>query len=764
MITMLQKFALIIFTFFCSTNLFAHTRIVKDQKQLDSVLKITAPGDIIILKNGEWPNTNIKIQVDGTKESPITVKAETAGKVMLTGVSSLQIGADHIVVDGLNFMNGYSKQNGVIIFRYGKKVANYCRVTNTVINSFNKPGRRDDEYWITIYGKHNRLDHNSFAYKKTFGVLLAVVMDDERSRESYHSIDHNYFGPRPPLGSNSGETIRVGVSQHLQFNSYTQIVDNIFDRCDGETEIISIKSCGNAIRNNIFKQCQGAVVLRHGNRNAVEGNIFLGLKKTGTGGVRIINADQIVANNLFYQCVGEDFRSPLVIMNGVPNGPANRYEPVNRAIVANNTFVECTSFSIGEGSDTERSQAPRNIYFFRNAFYNQKDSAIYLAYDNTDSVYFYQNAFNNFAGKKPLGFASRNMPVEKLGGYTFPTIKETTANAGLPGNISSLLKLLSAPLPASIGASSLSYFQKVLANEKNCGASYARNEVQLRGKEMATVTIACANGAELEKVFGMQSKTPINIKLTGKSYELTKPIDIAGKVMITQVNRSPVSFNSDNDLDALFLVKGGGSLHLERITFELEKMKAGHFILMDTAGGANHAVIQINQCSFENQQRINDKSSFIFAPRSSFADSIVITNNSFANNSVDFFVNNMELENKGIYNAERIRITDNKFVGQNGQLVNMYRGGNDESTLGPNLIFAKNLVKDCTSEKSLFELTGVQQTNISANIFTNANMGHDFITYKDWVRAWHTLQSNIFKNTGEIKENKFVTTKNNLIQ
>ena len=94
----------------------------------------------------------------------------------------------------------------------------------------------------------------------------------------------------------------------------------------------------------------------------------------------------------------------------------------------------------------------------------------------------------------------------------------------------------------------------------------------------------------------------------------------------------------------------------------------------------------------------------------------------------------------------------------------MYRGGNDESTLGPNLIFAKNLVKDCTSEKALFELTGVQQTNISSNVFTNANPGHEFITYKDWVRAWHYLQSNIIRNSGAIKQNKFVTESNNLIQ
>jgi poly(beta-D-mannuronate) lyase len=106
------------------------------------------------------------------------------------------------------------------------------------------------------------------------------------SRENFHSIDHNYFGKRPPLASNGGEIIRVGVSQHCQFNSNTQIKNNFFEHCDGETEIISIKSCSNVVEENVFKESQGSVVLRHGDNNLVKGNYFVGNDKTGSGGVR----------------------------------------------------------------------------------------------------------------------------------------------------------------------------------------------------------------------------------------------------------------------------------------------------------------------------------------------------------------------------------------------------------------------------------------------------------------------------------------------
>jgi poly(beta-D-mannuronate) lyase len=59
----------------------------------------------------------------------------------------------------------------------------------------------DENNWVTFYGKNNELDHCSFIDKKNMGVLLAVILDDERSRENFHSIDHNYFGRRLPLAS-----------------------------------------------------------------------------------------------------------------------------------------------------------------------------------------------------------------------------------------------------------------------------------------------------------------------------------------------------------------------------------------------------------------------------------------------------------------------------------------------------------------------------------------------------------------------------------
>ncbi|MEO6541148.1 MAG: polysaccharide lyase 6 family protein, partial [Ferruginibacter sp.] len=389
-----------------SMFVYAKTVLVKNIDELKKANKEALPGDIIVLQNGEWNNVSISLNCSGTLEKPVIFKAQSAGKVIITGNSKLELGGSFIIVDGFYFTRGSAGDDAIINFRINnKQFANNCRVTNTVINDYNNPKRMDENYWVSLSGKNNRIDHCSFLNKKNMGVLMAVILDDERSRENFHSIDHNYFGVRLPLASNSGEMIRVGVSQHCEFNSNTQIVDNFFEHCDGETEIISIKSCSNVIRNNLFKECQGSVVLRHGNYNTVESNIFLGNNKEGTGGVRVINKGQWVVNNLFYKCRGEWFRSPLSIMTGVANSPANRYVAVTEALIANNSFFECTPIGIGIGSDTERSVPPRDIQFLNNIFYNTTDKLIYNSYDDISGISFSGNMVSNAVKQNPaIGF------------------------------------------------------------------------------------------------------------------------------------------------------------------------------------------------------------------------------------------------------------------------------------------------------------------------------------------------------------------------
>jgi poly(beta-D-mannuronate) lyase len=89
--------------------------------------------------------------------------------------------------------------------------------------------------------------------------------------------------------------------------------------------------------------------------NLVEDNVFLGGGLAHTGGVRVINAGQTVRNNYFQGLRGDGFTAALVMMNGVPNSPLNRYNQVLDARIENNVFVDVKQVLFGAGADQERT-------------------------------------------------------------------------------------------------------------------------------------------------------------------------------------------------------------------------------------------------------------------------------------------------------------------------------------------------------------------------------------------------------------------------
>ena len=264
--------------------------LVRNIEEFNAAVSALQPGDRIVLANGNWADVELRLHAQGSPEQPIELTAQDAGKVIISGQSNLGISGSHIVVSNLVFKDGYTPTTEVISFRTSKDdVANNSRVTNVVIDSFTNPERYSSDIWVAMYGKNNRFDHNTLMNKGNAGVTLAVRMNTEASQENGHVIEYNYFGPRQTLGSNGGETLRIGTSHYSREYSNTVVQYNYFDRTSGELEIISSKSCGNEIRGNVFFESQGTLTMRHGHYTTVEGNYFLGNRVPNTGGIRIIN-------------------------------------------------------------------------------------------------------------------------------------------------------------------------------------------------------------------------------------------------------------------------------------------------------------------------------------------------------------------------------------------------------------------------------------------------------------------------------------------
>lgn len=339
-------------------------RMARTPQELEDAIAASAPGDIVVMANGTWTDLNLRFYAEGIEGDTITLKAETPGRVFLDGRSQLRIGGDYLKVEGLRFVGGALSGGHVIEFRRSSSnLANHSRLTDCEIRDYNPPNVSTQYKWVSVYGTHNRVDHCYFAGKTHDGATLVVwLRDPPDDTPSHHRIDHNYFGPRPDLGKNGGETIRVGTSSRSMQDSYVTVEYNLFEECDGEIEIISNKSGQNTYRYNTFRRSAGTLTLRHGNNAHVYGNFFLGEGKNSTGGVRIIGERHRVYNNYFQDLAGTGYRAALAVVNGIPNSPLNRYFQVKEAIIAFNTFVNVEeTFVIGAGKSSEQSLAPDSV-------------------------------------------------------------------------------------------------------------------------------------------------------------------------------------------------------------------------------------------------------------------------------------------------------------------------------------------------------------------------------------------------------------------
>jgi len=350
--------------------------------EIRSVMQMAQPGDTLVMCNGVWTNQPIVFEGDGEEGKPITLRAETPGQVILTGSSSLKMGGTYLIVDGLYFTGGALTQfgaNAVVEFRSrASRHCHYCRLTNTVIEDYNPvedPSRPRDEFryrWVSLYGTHNWVDHSGFTGKTNAGSLLVVVrrtVDNQLTDEpQHHKIERNYFKDRPFLGRdaegnliNGGDIITIGESGNSLSDSLTTVESNVFERCDGEVELISSKSGGNKFLYNTFIDSQGTLTLRHGNGALVAGNFFFGNDQPDTGGVRVIGEDHVVINNYFSGIAGsaDTFRSAVNLFNGVPNSPLNGHFQVKNAVIAFNTFVDNQrNIIIGGGKNNQRTLPP----------------------------------------------------------------------------------------------------------------------------------------------------------------------------------------------------------------------------------------------------------------------------------------------------------------------------------------------------------------------------------------------------------------------
>lgn len=349
---------LFLIVFAWGLNGIAEETLVSDPETARKAVRDAKPGDVIVLAAREWKGVDLRLDGEGTIDNPITIRAQEPGKTVFTGASRIRLGGSHLVVSGLWLKNLSGGGADLFEFRIdSKRRANHCRVTDCAFTEDAGFEAKEKECrWIGIYGAGNQIDHCTISGKKNKGTSLVVWLGE--SDPGGHRILSNHFGERPRLGKNGGETIRIGDSKTSMMKANCLVEGNWFFHCDGETECISNKSCGNTYRANWFVETQGTLTLRHGNDCLVEGNFFFGRGREHTGGIRVIGERHRVIGNVLTGLEGDDFRSAICLVNGIPDSPENGYLQVIDTLIRGNTISNCKDAILVGHNDVDKATLP----------------------------------------------------------------------------------------------------------------------------------------------------------------------------------------------------------------------------------------------------------------------------------------------------------------------------------------------------------------------------------------------------------------------
>lgn len=358
-----MKAPLVVLLCFLGYNLCAQASFT-DPDDLGDAVNASLDGGVFIVSNGTYNDFEASFEVVATADKPIIIRAEAIGGVTLTGASHFVFKKSaYLTLEGFVF-DGKGEDSLVKL-----EGSNNIRITRNVFELETSESIK----WVFIGGvwndntlpfefpsHHNRIDHNIFQNKMTPGHYITVdgSFEENGGNEIYHQsqydlIDYNHFRNNGPRAVNEQESIRIGWSEMSNSSGYTMVEHNLFEDCDGDPEIVSVKSSDNIIRHNTFVASYGTLSLRHGNRNRVESNYFfgdgkgIGTSPAGsslyTGGIRIYGTDHMIINNYMEGLNGTRWDAPITLTLGdaIDGESSNlsKHFRAERVTIAYNTLV-----------------------------------------------------------------------------------------------------------------------------------------------------------------------------------------------------------------------------------------------------------------------------------------------------------------------------------------------------------------------------------------------------------------------------------------
>jgi len=319
---------------FVATAVSAAEIKVSSLADLQTALGHAVPGTRIVVANGVYTSTNaIRVACQGRASKPIVIAAETNGGVEINGGRGFMLSkpAAYVTIEGFKFTHetGIEQSGGGELIEAG---TSHCRFTRNVFELSGK-GRG---YYLMIAGDDVEIDHNSFQNKFTVGQMIIIHGPGTKQMAQRTWIHQNLFTNFPNTHQNNCSAIQIGVSGRSLSSAHALVERNLFLGCRGENENICNKSCDNIYRFNTFGADCSELSLRHGDRNLVYANFFI-----GSEGLRIFGKKDRIFSNYFQDC-----RRGIHIGNGdgvVPEDKLTSHDRPDGTQIVFNTIVNCAN-------------------------------------------------------------------------------------------------------------------------------------------------------------------------------------------------------------------------------------------------------------------------------------------------------------------------------------------------------------------------------------------------------------------------------------
>jgi poly(beta-D-mannuronate) lyase len=374
---------------------------VADARQFNALSGKLAPGDQVILAEGTWSDSTLRLDAQGSEARPILIAAETPGETVLTGTSSALFSGSNLIIRGLTFRDGLVARDGHTVLRLGNSAREPCHgciVDLVTIDNVNAaPERRGQykSYYLIFFGRDITIANSVFRGKRDPGTMVyqagACALVAPAAAECLQGllfVDNVLadFEVAAPEGKDDGafKLVQLGSSEVAAYSAFSTLIGNTFEKANGTNSLVSIKQSDVIIRGNTFRDYRGTLNLRSANRVLVEDNVFDGSAESGMGGVRMEGSGHWIVHNRFKNLVDpyNDYFAPVALHTAAQENLTNNMQDYARAkdiVIAGNRFdgVEFPAIYMGifPRPKIGRTLNPDDVYILGNSFDAKGDAA-----------------------------------------------------------------------------------------------------------------------------------------------------------------------------------------------------------------------------------------------------------------------------------------------------------------------------------------------------------------------------------------------------